>query len=724
MNRSAAVPLGAALLLLLGTAVPAAAGTPGDGAATEGATLYSDNTVDVSYRQVAPGDAAWSQVPAALRGRATEGSYIARLQLENVSDHPVSKWSLTFELSDRITDTSAAKLAAPQDARTTLQGVGPTNTLQPGRTETVWYCAEPGATADTPTWASFAKHGISPTEDTDGDRLPDDLEVRAKLDPKSEDTDGDGLSDFAELGYRFSTPLKADTDGDGIKDGAEDPDKDGLTTARELKLRTTPTRADTDQDGLADARELKLRTEPTKADTDGDGVQDGEETRLNASPRAKNSAFDVTRRADGGATAAEARLKGLRAQQVGTFQITRLPAMQREFPESTPGYLGNGFQVSAPADGAARLTFRLDPDRTEGTAPALYRYDEKARHLVKQSGQQRSGSTITATATADGSAKYVVLDSHAFDKAGPKAPGKRILSDDPGDGGDPGDPGDPPPTDMLIHQSSFREGRRKAPDPQHPPVPADARVADDLTFNDYNFDELTDLGLEFWVARITPESWMWAEFNDIMNFGKLGADADYAQSVDDLRNAFRYGRDGQSAGAVTVDDNFDPGRFLYRGSGTALSRAVGASPQEKAYTDKAGQIIKQSLIDNEGRTDQLKVQEDLSQNILFQEFLRQDVKYPVYDFSLWDANQRALSIAIHQFHGHTIALKDYKVEGNSFSGKLVFHSYDHFGLDPDDEIREYGFIDWFTLQHYDRFDGKYPPPIAQADIEIPISGTF
>ncbi|MFI7006503.1 DUF3289 family protein [Streptomyces sp. NPDC050145] len=721
MHRSATVPLGAALLLLLGVAVPAAAGPPGDGAAADGATLYRDDTVDVAYRQVAPGDAAWSQVPAALRGRATEGSYVARLQLENVSDHPVSKWSLTFELSDRVTDTSAAKLAAPQDARTTLQGVGPTNTLQPGRIETVWYRAEPGAKADTPTWASFAKHGISPTEDTDGDRLPDDLEVRAKLDPKNEDTDGDGLSDFAELGYRFSSPLKADTDGDGIKDGAEDPDKDGLTTARELQLRTTPTRADTDQDGLSDARELKLRTEPTKADTDGDGVQDGEETRLNASPRAKNAAFDVTRRTDGGATTAEATLKGLRAKQVGGFQVTRLPARQREFPKSTPGYLGNGFQVSAPTNGAAKLTFRLDRDRTEGTAPALYRYDEKARHLVKQSGQRRSGRTITAGATADGSAKYVVLDSRAFDKAGPKAPGKRVLSDGPADGGDPSDP---PPTDMLIHQSSFLEGHRKAPDPLHPPVPADPRVADDLTFNDYNFDELTDIDWEFWVARITPESWMWAEFNDIMNFGKLGADADNAQSVDDLRNAFRYGRGGQGAGTVTVDDNFDPGRYLYSGSGTALSRAVGASPQEKAYTDKAGQIIKQSLIDNQGRTDQLKVQEDLSKNLLFQEFLRQDVKYPVYDFSLWDGNQRALSIAIHQFHGQTISLKDYKVEGNSFSGKLVFHSYDHFGLDPDDEITAYGFIDWFTLQHYDRFDGKYPPAIAQADIEIPISGQF
>ncbi|MGW2344395.1 hypothetical protein [Streptomyces sp. NPDC001661] len=39
-------------------------------------------------------------------------------------------------------------------------------------------------------------------------------------------------------------------------------------------------------------------------------------------------------------------------------------------------------------------------------------------------------------------------------------------------------------------------------------------------------------------------------------------------------------------------------------------------------------------------------------------------------------------------------------------------------------ITTYGFIDWFTLQHYDRFDGKYTPPIAQADVEVPISGSF
>ena len=42
----------------------------------------------------------------------------------------------------------------------------------------------------------------------------------------------------------------------------------------------------------------------------------------------------------------------------------------------------------------------------------------------------------------------------------------------------------------------------------------------------------------------------------------------------------------------------------------------------------------------------------------------------------------------------------------------MFDSYDHFGPDPDDEIIGYGFVRWFTVQHYDRFDGKYPPAIA------------
>jgi hypothetical protein len=33
-------------------------------------------------------------------------------------------------------------------------------------------------------------------------------------------------------------------------------------------------------------------------------------------------------------------------------------------------------------------------------------------------------------------------------------------------------------------------------------------------------------------------------------------------------------------------------------------------------------------------------------------------------------------------------------------------------------------VNWFTLQHDDRFDGKRVPPVAVADVEVPISGPF
>lgn len=62
--------------------------------------------------------------------------------------------------------------------------------------------------------------------------------------------------------------------------------------------------------------------------------------------------------------------------------------------------------------------------------------------------------------------------------------------------------------------------------------------------------------------------------------------------------------------------------------------------------------------------------------------------------------------------------------GNSFTGTLVFHSYDHFGLDTGDLEQTYGFVVWFTLQHHDRFNGKYVPPISVVDVEVPISGAF
>lgn len=805
MNRRVTLPLNV-LLLLVGATAPAVAGND-DNNSAPGTTIYRDDTVDVSYRKLAADDPQWDKVPRTFRDKVPAGSYIAQLQIKNVSEDDINGWSLSFESPDRITATESAKLAARQGMRTTIQNDPADKLIEPGTTSTLWYRAQDGRTAaHTPAWATFAKGGARPAKDTDGDGLPDDMEQRAKLDPSSRDTDRDGLSDFLELGTG-SSPSKADGDGDGVRDGREDPDGDKVPNQREVQLQTSLVRADTDGDGLADGEELARHTSPAKPDTDGDGVDDGQETRIGSDPRAAESAFDVTRSANGGATTASATIKGLGPRQVPTFRITELPADQRQFPTSTPGYVGQGYEFAVDGRfGQAKISFKIDRKQAgPDVRPAVYRYDDTSQRLVKLAGQRVDGDTITA-ATGDFS-KYVVLDSRVFDKVwdqplrkgsaeapdlskdtdndgvsdyyetemrngnllqgngvpvgamDPQNPdtdgdslkdGEEVqvvtdelsgskelvyakLSSDPlkqdTDGDGTGDSADrqrlvSDPTDMLIHQSQNREGRRKEPDPDNFPVPPSSQVADDLTFNDYTYGELTDLDWDFWVASFTPEFLMWAEFNDIMNIGKAGADADNQQAVDDLRNAFRYGHNGQSAGTVTVDDDYDPAKYLQVGSGSALSRAVAASPQEQSYIEKAKGIILQSLRENRGGTAQFQVQDDLNKNLLFQLFKNSGLQYPVYDFSVGDANQRALSIAIHQFHGHTIRLKDYKVTGNTFSGTLVFHSYDHFGLDPDDEITNYGFIDWFTLQHYDRFDGKYAPAIAVADVEVPISGSF
>ncbi|MGR9107646.1 MAG: Ig-like domain-containing protein [Gammaproteobacteria bacterium] len=97
--------------------------------------------------------------------------------------------------------------------------------------------------------------------DSDGDGIPDDVELTNGLDPNNpvdalEDVDQDGLTnkqELVDLGTNFQV---ADSDGDGIGDGEE-------VAAGEDGFITNPLLVDSDGDGIRDGLELATGSDPT-----------------------------------------------------------------------------------------------------------------------------------------------------------------------------------------------------------------------------------------------------------------------------------------------------------------------------------------------------------------------------------------------------------------------------------------------------------------------------
>ena len=115
--------------------------------------------------------------------------------------------------------------------------------------------------------------------------------------PVKFDTDEDGLSDFEEVFGGYSDPFLQDTDGDFIPDGIEvsigtnpssnDSDCDGMPDGWEVQFGLDPTTNDANNDidpygndygdNLINLAEYRVGTNPQDADSDDDGLLDGEE---------------------------------------------------------------------------------------------------------------------------------------------------------------------------------------------------------------------------------------------------------------------------------------------------------------------------------------------------------------------------------------------------------------------------------------------------------------
>lgn len=265
-------------------------------------------------------------------------------------------------------------------------------------------------------------------------------------------------------------------------------------------------------------------------------------------------------------------------------------------------------------------------------------------------------------------------------------------------------------TSFVIHRSDHPEGSK-----EH--ISAYRKyVADDLTFNDYSYSDLCSLGTVFGVANVTPEALMWGEMAAIFAAAKR-PNANMNSVLDSLVDTFKDGNSANEGSTVKVGDIYNSSKYL-KFSDTVLTTNVKEHNATETYTNLIKEYVINYLRDG-NNPDGLRYIIGGQNNIIY--------KY-VYDFKPSPypnyGGATALGIAIHGWQGHTITLQNYRETSTGFSGTLQFHFYDHFGLDADDEITHVGFCDWFTLQHYTRFNGKHCPFLTYCDISIPFSGTF
>jgi hypothetical protein len=82
-----------------------------------------------------------------------------------------------------------------------------------------------------------------------------------------DDSDGDGIPDVLEIARGWD-PYDADQDRNDIVDGVQDSDADGLTDWSELNMGTDPLVTDTDGGGIDDRIEVGRGSDPLDGSDD------------------------------------------------------------------------------------------------------------------------------------------------------------------------------------------------------------------------------------------------------------------------------------------------------------------------------------------------------------------------------------------------------------------------------------------------------------------------
>ncbi len=162
-----------------------------------------------------------------------------------------------------------------------LEDANGNNTLDAGETNPYKADSDDGGESDGSEIAA-KRNPLDPTDDltadTDSDGWVNGIEILHNTDPKNPDTDGDSVNDPQDS-FPLDSKYHTDSNANNLPDEWEQ--KTGL----DLQQVTPSTTDDSDADGLSNAQEFARGTNPVTADSDRDGVDDKTEIDTGTDPK-------------------------------------------------------------------------------------------------------------------------------------------------------------------------------------------------------------------------------------------------------------------------------------------------------------------------------------------------------------------------------------------------------------------------------------------------------